>query len=106
MSFVHAAPGALVAAASDLAGIGSTIGTANAAAAAPTTAVLAAAADDVSTQVAALLSEHGLGYQQLSSQLAAFHEQFVQTLSAGEGAYAAAEANAAQTLANSGAAGR
>lgn len=100
MSFVLAAPEALVTAASDLAGIGSSLGTASAAAAAPTTGVLAAAADEVSTQVAALLSEHGVGYQQLSAGLSAFHEQFVQTLSAGANTYAAAEANAAQTLVN------
>jgi PE family len=100
MSFVLATPEALVTAASDLAGIGSTLGTANAAVAAPTTGVLAAAADQVSAQVAELLSEHGLGYQQVSGQLAAFHERFVQAVSAGAGAYAAAEADAAQTLAN------
>jgi hypothetical protein len=98
MSFVFAAPQELATAASDLAGIGSTLGTANAAAVAPTTGVLASAADQVSAQVAALLSEHGLGYQQVSAQMAAFHERFVQTLTAGASTYAQAEANAAQTL--------
>jgi hypothetical protein len=101
MFFVRADPEALVTAASDLAGIGSTLGTANAAAAAPTTGIVASAADEVSAQVAALLSEHGLGYQQLSSQMAALHERFVQTLSVGAGAYVAAESSAAQTLVNS-----
>jgi PE family len=100
MSFVLAAPAALVTAASDLAGNGSTLSTATAAAAAPTTGVLAAAADDVSTQIAAQFSEYGLGYQQLSAQVAAFHEQFVQTLTAGANTYATAEANVAQTLVN------
>jgi hypothetical protein len=100
MSFVFAAPQELAMAASDLAGIGSTLGAANATAAAPTTGVLASAADQVSAQVAALLSEHGLGYQQVSAQMAAFHERFVQTLSAGASTYAEAEANAAQTLAH------
>jgi len=99
MSFVFATPEALVTAASDLAGIGSTLSAANSAAAAPTAAVAAAAADDVSAQVAAFLSQHGLGYQQLSAQIAKFHDQFVQTLSAGANAFAATEANAAQTLA-------
>ncbi|HTY33650.1 PE family protein [Mycobacterium sp.] len=99
MSFLFADPEALAAAASDLSGIGSTLSTANTAAAAPTSAVAAAAADEVSAQVAAFLSEHGLGYQQISAQIATFHEQFVQTLSAGAGAYAAAEAGAAQNLA-------
>lgn len=42
MSFVVVAPEVLAAAASDLAGIGSTLAQANAAALAPTTAVLAA----------------------------------------------------------------
>jgi hypothetical protein len=100
MSFVFANPEALVTAASDLAGIGSTLSAANSAAATPTAAVAAAAADDVSAQVAAFLSEHGLGYQQFSAQIAKFHDQFVQTLSAGANAFAATEANAAQTLAN------
>jgi PE family len=98
MSFLFAAPQELATAASDLAGIGSTLGATNAAAAAPTTGVPASAADQVSAQVAALLSEHGLGYQQVSAQMAAFHERFVQTLRAGASNYAAAEANAAQTL--------
>src|SRR3974377_1690029 len=100
MSCLFAAPETLAAAASDWAGIGSTLGTANAAAAAPTTGVLASAADEVSAQVAALLSQHGLGYQQISAQIAKFHDQFVQTVSAGANAYTAAEANAAQTLTN------
>jgi PE family len=99
MSFFFAAPEALAAAASDLAGIGSTLNAAGAAAAAPTSAVAASAADAVSAQVAAFLSEHGLGYQQFSAQIAQFHEQFVQTLSSGANAFAAAESNAAQNLA-------
>jgi hypothetical protein len=98
MSFVVAAPQELATAAADLAGIGSTLGAANAAAVAPTTGVLASAADQVSAQVAALLSEHGLGYQQVSAQMAAFHEGVVQTLTTGASTYAEAEANAAQTL--------
>jgi PE family len=99
MSFLFAAPEALVAAASDLAGVGSTLSAANEAVAAPTAGVMAAAADQVSAQVAAFFSEHGLDYQQLNAQVSAFHERFVQALSAGAGTYAAAEANAAQTLA-------
>lgn len=76
MSFVFAAPEALAAAAADMAGIGSTLNAANVVAAVPTTGVLAAAADEVSTQVAALLSAHAQGYQQLSRQMmTAFHDQ-------------------------------
>jgi hypothetical protein len=98
MSFMLAEPGALVAAASDVAGIGSTLSTAHAAAAAPTTGVLAAAADEVSTQIAALFSQHAQSYQQLSARAAVFHEQFVQALAATAGNYAAAETAAAQAL--------
>ena len=94
MSFLVAAPQVLADAASDLAGIGSTLSTANAAAAAPTTGLLPAAADEVSAQIAALFSAHGQGFQRLSAQAAAFHEQFVQALTASANAYATAEANA------------
>ena len=85
MSFMLAAPEALVAApqvlaaaASDLAGIGSSLNTANASASLPTTGLLPAGADGVSTQLATLFSAHGQRYQRLSAQAAAFHEQFVQ----------------------------
>jgi PE family len=98
MSFMLAEPGALVAVASDVAGIGSTLSAAHAAAAAPTTGVLAAAADEVSTQIATLFSQHAQSYQQLSARAAAFHEQFVQALAATASNYAAAETAAAQTL--------
>jgi PE family len=100
MSLLLAVPEALVAAASDVAGIGSTLSMANAAAAAPTTGVLAAAADEVSTQVAALFSQHAQGYQQLSARAAAFHDQFVLALNSAASQYAAAEANAVHNLVN------
>jgi len=79
MSLLVAAPEMLTGAARTLAGIGSAIGAANAAGAAPTTGVLAAAADEVSAAVAAMLSEHGLAYQALSAQAAAFHTQLCRT---------------------------
>jgi hypothetical protein len=101
MSFGMAAPQALVTAASDLTDVGSTVTTASNAAAARTTNVLAGAADEVSTQIAALFSEHGLTYQQLSAQASAFHAQFVRVLTQSAQTYAAAEANAAQTLSSS-----
>lgn len=100
MSFVLAAPEALVTAVSELAGIGSALTTANAAAAPPTTGLAAAAGDEVSTQVAALFSTHARAYQQLGAQVSAFHEQFLQTLTASANSYAAAESNAVQTLIN------
>ncbi len=100
MSLLVAAPQLLADAASDLAGLGSTIKTANATAADPTTGLLPAAADEVSTEIASLFSAHGQGFQRLSAQVAAFHEQFVQSLSASANAYATAEASAVQTLLN------
>ena len=101
MSFVIAAPEALVAAASDLAGIGTTLSTANAAAAAPTTRLLAAGADEVSSAIASLFSSYAQDFQALSTRVAAFHDQFVQALNAGAGWYASAEAvNVQQTLLN------
>lgn len=93
-----AAPEAIAAAATDLASIGSTIGAANAAAAANTTAVLAAGADQVSVAIAAAFGAHGQAYQALSAQAATFHIQFVQALTAGAGSYAAAEAASAAPL--------
>jgi hypothetical protein len=60
--------------------------------------VLAAAEDEVSTAIAALLSAHGEGFQTPGAQVAAFHEQFVQTLAAGAGKYASAEAANANPL--------
>lgn len=45
-----------------------------------------------------LLSAHGEGFQTPGAQVAAFHEQFVQTLAAGAGKYASAEAANANPL--------
>lgn len=100
MAFLHASPEALKAAASSIAGIGSEISSANAAASLPTTGLVAAAADQVSAQVAALFSSHAQGYQQLSTQVAAFHEKFVQALGASAASYADAETSAARALDN------
>jgi hypothetical protein len=85
MSYLLAAPEFLTSAASDLAGIGSALTTANSAAAAPTTGVLAAAEDEVSAAIAAAFSAHGQGFQALGAQAAAFHAQFVQALTAAAG---------------------
>jgi hypothetical protein len=46
----------------------------------------------VSAAVAALLGAHAQDYQAVSSQLAAFHDQFVQALSASGASYASTEA--------------
>jgi triacylglycerol lipase len=92
MSYVIAPPDMMAAVATDLAGIGSSLSEANAAAAASTTRVIAAAGDEVSANIAALFSAHGQGFQALGAQAAAFHDQFVQKLTAGAGSYASAEA--------------
>ncbi|WP_204079920.1 PE family protein [Mycobacterium riyadhense] len=63
MSFVIAAPELLGTAATELAGLDSTLSAANAAAAAQTTTVLAAAEDEVSAAIAALFAAHGQAYQ-------------------------------------------
>ncbi|MCV7078874.1 PE family protein [Mycobacterium szulgai] len=92
MSWVVAAPEYVTAAASDLAGIASTIDAANQAALFPTNAVLAAGADEVSAALSALFGAHAQAYQALSAQAASFHQQFVQLMSSGAAQYAAAEA--------------
>src|SRR5690349_10116047 len=98
MSFLIAAPEVLVAAANDLAGIGSTLSAANAAAGAQTTTVLAAGADEVSAAIAAVFSGYAQGYQTLSAQTSAFHADFAQALAGGGGSYASAEAAATTPL--------
>lgn len=94
MSFLIASPEALAATATYLTGIGSAISAANAVAAAPTTEILAAGTDEVSTAISALFGAHAQAYQALSAHVAAFHDQFVHTLTAGAGSYMAAEAAA------------
>ena len=101
MSSLIAAPELITTAATDLANVGSTLNAAHAAAATQTTGVLAAAEDEVSAAIAAVFSAHGQGFQALGAQAAAFHDQFVQALTAGAGSYASAEAaNAAAFMAN------
>jgi PE family len=100
MSFVIVAPEFIEAAAHDLAGIGSTLGEATASAAAPMTSIAAAGTDEISTAIAALFGSHGQEFQALSTQAAAFHNEFVGMMKSGAGAYLGTEiANAEQTLA-------
>jgi hypothetical protein len=98
MSYLSATPGIVQAAAADVAGIGSSLSEASAAATAPTTVVAAAAGDEVSAAIAALFSSHGKAFQMLSAQAAEFHSQFVQALNAGAGAYSSTEAASAGPL--------
>ncbi|WP_079091738.1 PE family protein, partial [Mycobacterium tuberculosis] len=98
MSLVIATPQLLATAALDLASIGSQVSAANAVAAMPTTEVVAAAADEVSAAIAGLFGAHARQYQALSVQVAAFHEQFVQALTAAAGRYASTEAAVERSL--------
>ena len=98
MSNLIAAPEMMTTAATDLAGIGSSLSEANAAAAASTTRVITAAGDEVSAAIASLFSSHGQQFQAISAQAAAFHAQFVQSLSGAGSSYALAEAANASPL--------
>ncbi|WP_136624955.1 PE family protein, partial [Mycobacterium attenuatum] len=98
MSYVVVVPEVLVAATAEVAGIGSLVGAASAAALGPTTGLLAAGGDEVSAAVAALFSGHAQQYQVLSRQVAGFHAEFVRALSGAGYAYAAAEAAGAHPL--------
>ncbi|GAB7146073.1 PE domain-containing protein [Mycobacterium riyadhense] len=91
MPFVNIVPEAMTSAAADLASVGTAIGEANAAAT-PITNVVAAGADEVSEAITALFNAHGLAYQQVSARTAAYHQQFVETLTGSGNAYASAEA--------------
>ena len=98
MSFVFVSPDVVAAASRNLAGVGSAISQAHAAAAPMTTSVVAAAGDEVSASVAALFSEHGAAFQAAGAQAAAFHSHFVHALTSSGGRYAVAEAASAAPL--------
>ncbi|ORW48493.1 hypothetical protein AWC20_26615 [Mycobacterium parmense] len=85
-------------AANRLAGIGSAISAANAAAAARTTGMLSAGADEVSSAVASVFSQYAKAFQSLTASATALHSQMVQTLTGGAGLYSAAEAANASPL--------
>lgn len=100
MSFLTTVPEELLAAASQLAGINSSLATQNAGAAAPTAVLSPAAADPVSAQQAGIFSTYGTTYQQIAAEAQAIQEQFVQTLGLSSGTYSSTEAsNAAQAAA-------
>jgi len=92
MSFVTIQPEALSAAATSLAGIGSTMSAQNAAVAAPTTGLVPAAADEVSALTATQFTIHAQMYQAVSAQAEAIHQLFVSTLGTSATSYAATEA--------------
>jgi hypothetical protein len=70
-----------------LAGIGAALGEATAAAAAPTTAIAAAGADDVSAAIVRVFGSYGHEFQAVGIQASAFHQDFVNLLKSGAGAY-------------------
>ncbi len=98
MSWVTAAPDLMTTAATDLTSIGSTLTAAHTAAAASTVGVLPAAADEVSAGIAQLFSEHAQDFQGVAGQAAAFHQQFVQKLTASAASYSTAEAASVAAL--------
>jgi PE family protein len=95
-SFVSASTGAFTDAAQRLTGIGSSIASANTAAAVSTAQVAATSQDEVSGAIAAVFSGHGQAYQAISARLAAFHDRFAQILAGSGSSYASAEAANAQ----------
>ncbi|WP_310777159.1 PE family protein [Mycobacterium sp. Z3061] len=98
MSFLFTQPQLLSEAASSLAGLGSTLDAANAAAAIPTTSVMAAGADEVSAAMASVFGAHAQQYQAMGVQAAKLHDQFVQAMNASSNAYASAEGANAKPL--------
>lgn len=96
-------PELMAASASGIGEIGSSIRSANAAAAAPTSALLAPAADQVSSAVTQLFGLYGQQYQAIAAQAAEFHGAFARSVAAAGTAYAAAE-DAAQAMLGGGAA--
>lgn len=92
MSQMVVAPEVLARATADVAGIGSGLEAARAAAAAPTTALACAAADEISVAVAKLFGAFGRQYQVISAQTSALLGQFGQSIHRAAQSYAAAEA--------------
>ncbi len=91
MSFVTTRPEALLAAASMLEALGSSMDAQNAAAAAPTTSIAPAAADEVSALQAAQFSAYGAWYQQVSAQAKAVHQTMVKNLDTSAASYGETE---------------
>jgi hypothetical protein len=102
MSYVIAAPEMMASAATDLATIGSNLSAVHTAAAASTAGLIPAAADEVSTGIAHLFSQHAMDFQAAAAQAAVFHEQFTQHLTAGASSYAGIEAVIARLLQSAG----
>jgi hypothetical protein len=98
VSYVLATPEWLSTAAEDLAGIGSAVNAANAAAASSTTSLLAAGADEVSASIAGLFGAHALEFQAVTAQAAQLQESFALTLAANAYEYLSTEIATAETM--------
>jgi hypothetical protein len=99
MSFLKTIPQELLSAAAQLEGIGTSLTTQNAGAAAPTTSIAPAASDPVSILQAGIFSSYGTLYQQLASEAQAIQQQFTSTLGLSSGTYSATEASNAAAAA-------
>ncbi|MCV7378988.1 hypothetical protein BST11_18370 [Mycobacterium alsense] len=99
MSYVLVTPEWLSAAADDMAGIGSAVSAANAAAASSTTSLLAAGADEVSARIAGVFGAHGRQFQAICAEAARLPESFAQTFAANATAYLSTEIATTQALA-------
>ncbi len=102
MSFLKTIPQELLSAASQLEGIGTSLTSQNAGAAAPTTAIAPAAADPVSILQSGIFSSYGTLYQQIAAEAQAIQQQFVSTLGLSSGTYSATEASNATSAATQG----
>ncbi|QNI05077.1 PE family protein [Mycobacterium kubicae] len=98
MSYVVAVPEWLSSAATDLAGIGSVLKAASAAAALPTVGLVPAAGDEVSAAIATVFAANAREFQALSAQVETFHQQFAQALTAGATSYVTTELTNANAL--------
>jgi hypothetical protein len=92
MSVLKTIPEELIAAASQLEGLATSLTTQTAGAAAPTTAVAPAAADSVSTLQSAVYSSYGSWYQSIAAEAQAVQQQIVSTLGINSSSYTASEA--------------
>lgn len=98
MSYALVTPEWLSAAAEDMAGIGSAVSAANAAAASSTTSLLAAGADEVSARIAGLFGAHARQFQATCADAARLPESFAQTFAANATAYLSTDIATTQAL--------
>ena len=98
MTYVVTQPQIVATAAADVAGIGSALNAANAAAAGSTTGLVEAAADEVSAAAATVFNTYGQTYQAVITQAGTFHAEFARALAAASSAYAHVEAEASGAL--------